>query len=123
MINPVTGVSIGRIVIGAAALAKPDLVAGSMAQQSHSKLLTQWFGSREVALGTLTLLARGSSRRNLVLVGIVVDGADAATGLQALESGDLPPGVGRLLVGIAGGAALSGLLGIRQKKKPKKVKA
>ena len=42
--------------------------------------VTRLFGSREIALGAATLLARGKAQRGLVLAGILVDAADAATG-------------------------------------------
>lgn len=111
--NPVTGLSLGRIVVGAASLAKPDLVAPSMGQGTGAPLLTQWFGSREVALGALTLLATGSARRNLVLVGIAVDAADAATAYAGVESEVIDRKLGLTLAGVAAGAVLSGLLGLR----------
>ncbi len=114
--NLVTGLSLGRIAVGIASLAKPDLVTSTMGQPA-SPLLTQWFGSREVALGTLTLLASGGARRNLVLVGMAVDGADAATAYAALQSKQVPRQVGGALVGVAAGAVVSGLLGLRVKSK------
>ena len=40
--------------------------------------MTRLFGSREIVLGAATLLARGKTRRNLILAGIAVDAADAA---------------------------------------------
>lgn len=120
--NPVTSLALGRIAVGVASLAKPDLVATSMGQ-APSPLLTQWFGSREIALGALTLVASGSARRNLVLVGIAVDGADAATAYAGVAAGQIPKQLGLGLVGVAGVAALSGLLGLRVKKSQKKLAA
>ena len=114
--NPVTGLSLGRIAVGALSLAKPDLVATSMGAPA-SPMLTQWFGNREIALGVLTLAATGPARRNLVLVGVAVDAADAATSYAGIQSGRIPKQLGGALVGIAAGAALSGLLGLRVKKK------
>lgn len=115
--NPVTGLSLGRIVVGIASLAKPDLVATQMGQAAGAPLLTQWFGSREIALGTLTLLARGSARRNLVLVGMAVDAADAGTAYTAVQTNGLDRKLGTALAAVAGGAVVSGLLGLRVKKK------
>lgn len=114
--NPVTGLSLGRIAVGALSLAKPDLAASTMGAPA-SPMLTQWFGNREVALGVVTLLASGPARRNLVLVGVAVDAADAATAYAGMVSGRIPKQLGGALVGIAAGAALSGLLGLRVKKK------
>lgn len=111
--NPVTGLALGRIAVGFASLAKPDLVASTMGQRSSSPLLTQWFGSREIALGTATLLASGAGRRNLVLVGMAVDAADAATAYAAIESDRVPRQLGMGLVGVAVAAVLSAILGMR----------
>ena len=38
------------------------------------------FGSREIALGAITLASTGAARKRLVQLGIAVDGADAFTG-------------------------------------------
>lgn len=111
--NTVTGLSLGRIAVGIASLAKPEMVAPAMGQGTSAPLLTQWFGSREIALGALTLLATGSARRNLVLVGMAVDAADAATAYAGVEAELLDRKLGMTLVGVAGGAVLSGLLGLR----------
>lgn len=116
--NPVTSLALGRIAVGVASLAKPELVASTMGQ-APSPLLTQWFGSREVALGTLTLIASGSARRNLVLVGMAVDGADAATAYAGIQAGQIPKQIGFGLVGVASFAVVSGLLGLRVKKSKK----
>ena len=117
MMNTVTGLALGRIAVGVASLAKPDLVAPSMGQGTSAPLLTQWFGSREIALGALTLVSGGSARRNLVLVGMAVDAADAATTYAAIEAKVLDKRVGRPLMAVAIGAVISGLFGLRVKKK------
>ena len=114
--NPVTGLALGRIAVGVASLAKPDLMATAMGQPP-SPMLTQWFGSREIALGVLTLAASGSARRNLVLVGIAVDGADAATAYAAVQGGHVPKQLGYGLVGVAAGAVVNGLLGLRVRRR------
>lgn len=115
--NPVTSLSLGRISVGVAALVKPDLVASTMGTTSSTPLLTQWFGSREIALGAATLLTSGSARRTLVLIGMAVDAADAATSYAAVEDETLPRPLGLALAGVAAGAVVSGLLGLRVKKK------
>lgn len=117
--NPVTSLSLGRIAVGVASLVKPDLVATVMGTPSSPTLMTQWFGSREIAIGTATLLARGSARRNLVLIGVAVDGADAATAFAGVQAEALPKPLGYGMVGVAIGAVISGLLGLRVKKKAK----
>ncbi len=121
--NSVTGLSLGRIGIGAAALIKPDLVQSSMGTTSSNPLLTQWFGSREIALGAATLLASGSARRTLVLIGMAVDGADAATAFQAVDKELMPRNLGLAGAAVAGGAVVAGLLGLRVKKVVKLTRA
>ena len=51
--------------------------------------VTRLFGSREIALGGLTLAASGAARRQLVQVGVAVDGADAVTGLIGTVNGSV----------------------------------
>lgn len=114
--NPVTGLSLGRIAVGVASIVKPDLVASGLGSTEGSPLITQAFGSREIALGLVTLLASGSARRNLVLVGIAVDAADAATAYLGTQNGSVPRSAGNAFAGVAVGATLSGLLGLRVKK-------
>ena len=121
--NSVTGLSLGRIGIGMASLLKPDLVQSSMGTTTSNPLLTQWFGSREIALGAATLLASGSARRSLVLIGMAVDGADAATAYQAVEKELMPRNIGLAGAAVAAGAVLAGLLGLRVKKVVKLTKA
>lgn len=118
--NPVTALSLGRIGLGLAALAKPELVSAQLTPgpRAGTPLMTQWFGSRDAALGAATLLARGGARRTLVLIGMAVDGADAATAYQAVQRKELPQPSGMASVGIAAGAVLIGLLGLRVKKTP-----
>ena len=115
--NPVTGLSLGRIVVGAVSFAKPSLAAGmfglDVANNPQGPYLARLFGSREIALGAATLLARGSARRNLVLAGIAVDLADAATGVLGVQDKSVPARTGAMLVGPAIGAVLSGLAGLR----------
>lgn len=110
--NPVTGLSLGRIAVGIASLAKPDLVASQLGQAPGAPLVTRWFGSREIALAMATLLSRGSARRNLVLVGMSVDAADAGTAYAAVQKDELDRTLGTVLMAVAGGAVVSGLFGL-----------
>lgn len=119
--NPVTLLSLGRIAVGAASIAKPDLVAKQMTGQAEDPpVLTQWFGNREIALGLVTLLASGGHRRTLVLAGMAVDAADAGTAYSAMNNGSLPKKLAAPAIAVAVGAVLAGLLGLRGKKKTKK---
>jgi hypothetical protein len=117
--NPVTGLSLGRIALGAASLYDPALTARQMmldpVGNPQVPYLTRLFGIREIAIGTATLLATGSARRNLVLLGILVDGADAATGYLASRDGSVPARAGQSLTAVAAGAVVAGLLGLRDR--------
>lgn len=118
--NPVTLLSLGRIAVGAASIAKPDLVAKRMVGQAEDPpVLTQWFGNREIALGLVTLLARGGNRRTLVLAGIAVDAADAGTAYTAMQNGSLQKKLAMPAIAVAAVAVLSGLFGLRGKKNKK----
>lgn len=119
--NPVTGLSLGRIAIGAVSFARPDLAASMLRLDAVGNpqlpYLARLFGSREIALGALTLVASGSARRNLVLAGIAVDAADAATGYLGITSRQVPKETGVLLVGPALAATAAGILGLRARRR------
>ena len=118
--NPVTLLSLGRITLGVASIARPDLVAKQMVGQAEDPpVLTQWFGNREIALGLVTLIARDGNRRTLVLAGMAVDAADAGTAYSAMQNGSLPKKLAVPAIAVAAGAVVSGLLGLRGKKSKK----
>jgi len=113
--NPVTGLSLGRIVIGLIALASPDL-AGKLfrldvARNPQLPYMSRMFGSREIALGAITLLSKGAARRKLVALGMAVDGADAYAGYDAMRSGSVNQSVGIGLTVPAVGAVVAGAIG------------
>ena len=116
--NPVTGLSLGRIAVGVVSLAKPGLAAGmfglDLEKNPQAPVLARFFGSREIALGAATLLASGSSRRNLVIAGIGVDLADAATGVMGIQDKTVSMKSGVMLVVPAIGAVFSGIAGLRR---------
>jgi hypothetical protein len=116
-VNPVTGLSLGRIAVGAISFARPDVAATmfglDLANNPQGPYVARLFGSREVALGAATLLARGKTRRNLVLAGIGVDLADAATGVLGIQDKTVPTRTGAMLIAPAIGAVLSGIAGLR----------
>ena len=117
--NPVIGLSLGRIAVGAISFAKPGLAATmfglDLENNPQSPYLGRLFGSREIALGTLTLLSRGTTRRNLVLAGIGVDVADAATGVLGIKDQSVSSRTGAMLIGPAVGALLAGVAGLRRR--------
>jgi len=118
--DPVTGLSLGRIAVGAVAFARPDVAAGlfglDVANNPQSPYLARLFGSREIAVGVLTLASRGTTRRNLVLAGIGIDLADAVTGVLGIQDKSVPVRTGAMLVAPAVGAVLSGVAGLRARR-------
>lgn len=112
-----TGLSLGRIAAGAAALSKPEVAAGVLGVDSvtnpQASYVTRLFGVREVALGAATLLTTGTARRNLVLVGIAVDLADATVAVLGIRDRSVPSRAGIALLGPAAGAVLSGVRSLR----------
>lgn len=123
--HPVTGISLGRIAIGVASLAAPDTAAKLFrldpAANPQLSYMTRMFGSREIALGTVTLLSRGRTRSALTLVGVAVDGADAYAGYEAGTSGVVSPATSRMLVAPAALAVVGGLLGLVKRRGKKAV--
>ncbi len=114
--NPVTGLSLGRIGVGAVAIGSPDLAARMLgldaSRNPQLPTMTRLFGAREIAIGAATLTARGAARRNLVLAGIAVDAADAATGIVGVGNQELGKLSGGMLAAIALGAVGSGIAGL-----------
>ena len=110
--NPVIGLSLGRVALGAVALLKPELIAKGLGGNAPSPLMTQAFASREMALGAATLLTWGRARRTMVMIGIAVDGADVAATYVARESEAVPREVGTGLMAVAGAAVLTGFIGL-----------
>jgi hypothetical protein len=113
--NPVNGLALGRIVIGVTALASPSLTAKlfrlDLDNNPQLPYMSRLFGSREVALGALTLIARGPARRKLVALGIAIDGADGFAGFDAMKSGTVSQSVGIGLTVPALGAMVAGAVG------------
>lgn len=115
--NPVTGLALGRIVIGIVSLVSPEL-AGKLFRldtlgNPQLSFLSRMFGSREIALGALTLATSGPAQRTLVLGGIAVDASDAAASYLAGRDGIVTRptsaflGLGALAAVAAGVAALA----------------
>ena len=119
--NPVIGLSIGRIAVGSYALANPDAAAKMFQLDPTTNpqvpYMTRLFASREIALGVVTLLARGKAQRGLIGVGVLVDAADAATGYLAMQDGSVTRKTAMTLIGPAVGAAGSGLLALVRRSK------
>lgn len=88
--NPVTGLSVARIVLGILTLVAPRTAARLLRLdgdgQPQLSYLSRMFGSREIALGAATLAAPAGVRRPVLLAGVAVDACDAAAGLLAGRS-------------------------------------
>ena len=113
--NPVLGLSLGRIAVGALSFAQPAVAAKMFGldidNNPQGPYLARLFGSREIALGAATLLARGKTRRNLVLAGIGVDLADAAAAWLAGEARTVDRTTAALLTAPAVAAVVAGVVG------------
>jgi hypothetical protein len=112
-----TSLSLARIVVGTAAWVAPRAslkLAGLDADAPHSPYLLRAFGVRDVALGTMTLMAPPAVRPALLKVGLGVDSADAAAALLALKARQVKPLTGVVLAGLAGGGIAAGVQALGQ---------
>ena len=114
--DPITGLAYGRIAVGTLSLLSPKLAARAFLQDPGTNpqvpYVTRLFGSREVALGAITLASSGAARERLIQVGIAVDGADVVTGVAAASTGAVPKKAGIMMALVAAGAVASGVLGL-----------
>ncbi|MGB0099377.1 MAG: DUF4267 domain-containing protein [Nocardioides sp.] len=114
--NPVIGLSLGRIAVGAVAVANPAMAAKTFQLDAVTNpqvpYVLRLFGAREIALGIVTLLVSGKTRRAVIGVGVAVDAADAATGYLALQDGTVSKKTAFTLMLPAAGAVGSGLLAL-----------
>jgi hypothetical protein len=112
--EPITGLAYGRIVIGALSLLSPSLTARLflLDPKANPQLayMGRMFGSRELALGALTLASSGEARRRLVQLGVAVDGADAYTGIASAATGSVPKKTGFLLTVVGAAAVATGII-------------
>ena len=117
--NPLTGLSLGRIAVGALAVAKPVMAAKTFQLDATSNpqvpYVLRLFGAREIALGLVTLLAGGRTRRGVIAVGVAVDGADAATAYLAMRDGTVSRKTAYTLLVPAVGAVGSGLMALARR--------
>lgn len=118
--DPVTGLSLGRIAVGAVSLLTPGLAGRAMLldpdENPQLPYLTRLFGAREIALGAVTLTATGATRDRLLTAGIAVDTADAATGVVGAARGQVSKVAGLGLAAVALGAVATGVAGMSGKR-------
>lgn len=110
-------VAAGRLGIGLAAVAAPDLplrwwVADDDVGRPGPRVLARALGGRDaaLALGTFRAIARGGDVAAWVVAGGLADTVDAAATLAAWRH--LPPARRQLVLALAGGAALTSLLAV-----------
>lgn len=114
--NPVIGLSLGRVAVGAVALANPDLAGRTFqldtAANPQLGFMTRLFGAREVAVGLITLLTTGKTRRAAIGIGVLVDAADAGTAYLAMQDGSVSRRTATSLLAPAVGAVGAGLVAL-----------
>jgi uncharacterized protein YjeT (DUF2065 family) len=117
--NPIIGLSLGRIVVGLLFFLRPDLAARMLGQDLERNpdlaLGARLFGSRDAALGAATLLAKGTARRNLVVAGMAVDAADAGAAVLGFQDKSVKPVPAAMLAGLALMAVGQGFVALRKK--------
>jgi hypothetical protein len=117
--NPALGLAAGRVVIGSVVLGSPELGAKlfrlDLSANPQMPYMARLFGSREIVLGAATLLARGKTRRNLVLAGVGVDAADAAAAVLSGQEGALDRPTQVMLTVPAVLAVVAGIVGLRKR--------
>jgi hypothetical protein len=117
--NPVTGLSLGRILIGLLTFVRPALAGRffgfDMAGNPQLPSMARLFAAREVAIGVATLVAPAESRKRMVAIGVAVDAADGAASIIGVREKSLPKLAGVLLAGAAIGAVTSGLDALRRR--------
>ncbi|QIK67815.1 hypothetical protein G7072_17000 [Nocardioides sp. HDW12B] len=114
----VNSLAVARIAIGTGMLLAPEpsLKVGLLDPTARqAPYLARMFGSREIAIGALTLLAAPAQQVTLIKVGVAIDAADAVAGYLGIRSKGLSTPAGAALTGVAVVAVVSGLAGLRQR--------
>lgn len=108
--TPVTTLAVGRLLLGAAALAAPRRLAASFGLAGSPELdyMTRIFGARAMALGASFLGLDGPSRRLVQRLALAVDVSDTLTGLGHVRRGDVPRPAAAALVALTGAYAATG---------------
>lgn len=116
--DPITGLAYGRISVGALCLLSPKLAARIFLLDPRSNpqlsYMGRMFGSREIALGMITLAAPDNARRKLIQVGVAVDAADAVTGIVSAASGAVPKRTGFMLTVAGAASTATGVLALQE---------
>jgi hypothetical protein len=116
--NPVTGLSLGRILVGLLTFVRPALAGRlfgiDMPGNPQLPTMARLFAVREVALGVATLVAPAETRKQMVALGVAVDAADGVASVMGVREKSLPKLAGVMLVGTAIGAVYSGVDALRR---------
>jgi uncharacterized protein DUF4267 len=116
--DPITGLAYGRIAVGTISFLSPSLAAKLFLLNARANpqlsYMSRLFGSREIALGALTLASSGQARRRLVQLGVAVDGADAWTGIVTAANGSVPKKAGIVLTVVAAAAVATGVMELQE---------
>ena len=117
--DPITGLAYGRISVGALCLLSPKLAARVflLDPKTNPQLsyMGRMFGSREIALGVITLAAPdGEARRRLIQLGVAVDATDAVTGIVTAASGAVPKKTGFLLTVAGAASTATGVMALQE---------
>ncbi len=99
------GLAIGRIVLGIASLAVPNLLAkaGRVPAAPELTYMTRIFGIRAMALGLGYLTSAASERFRWQRLALMVDITDTTHGALHLVRGDLPRATAAAMVALTGG--------------------
>ena len=112
-----TSLSLARIAVGAASWLAPQLsLKAAMLDPAapQSPYMLRLFGTRDAALGLITLMAKPEHKPLLLKVGLGVDAGDTAAALQALQAGQLKSPAGLTLAAAAGAAVVAGIVALKQ---------
>jgi hypothetical protein len=111
--------ALARVAAGAAAWVGTSLGVNDAfgEPRPQSPLLVRLVGTRDIALGLLTLSAGPGQKRGLVKAGLLVDAADGVATAIAIRTGAVKPRPGALLLGGSIGAVLAGVRALVQLRK------
>jgi hypothetical protein len=105
-----------RMAVGALSWVAPSFTARIFGLDPDSKqpIVTQLFGARDFALGFLTATGSGTTRAQVLRLGVMIDGVDTVASLRQIRGGTLSTqgavlvGAGAALFASIGAAALAG---------------
>lgn len=98
------------MAVGALAWVSPSLAARAFGldPDNQQPIVAQLFGARDFALGVLTATSSGTTRDQVLRVGVMIDAVDTVASLREIRGGRLSTQAAIL---IGGGAALFAVIG------------